>query len=127
MFGVCHGVTELEDGVLHSSFNKHFSYLLGAGANGHAYFILFFNLGKTLYGSDVPKFTAEDEERIVREHWDDQLTENLRFGALYQRKVRSVCTPLHEYVFKRWHFGRIMTIGDACHKVRFDNKICKLR
>lgn len=45
------------------------------------------------------------------------VTENISFKKLYDAKISSTLTPLPEYVFKRWHFKRIMTIGDAAHKV----------
>ncbi|KAF5657010.1 FAD NAD(P)-binding domain-containing protein [Fusarium heterosporum] len=75
-----------------------------------------FNLGKTFYGPEIPNFTKEDEDLIAKEHWKDQITEDLQFSDIYKRKVSSVCTPLHEHVYKHWYFGRIMTIGDSCHK-----------
>jgi hypothetical protein len=107
----------MASGSLHSVYNEHFSYLVPVGAGGRCYWFLVFNLGKTLYGPDVPHFTKDDEDSIVKTHYNDKITEDVTFGDLYKRKVTSVCTPLHEYAYKRWHFGRIMTIGDASHKV----------
>lgn len=78
-------------------------------------------MGKTLYGSEIPRFTKEDEEKLVKEHWDDHITPSLKFSDLYKHKISSVYTPLPEYVYKKWYFQRIMTIGDAAHKVCISN------
>ncbi|GKT53993.1 FAD binding domain-containing protein [Colletotrichum tofieldiae] len=73
-------------------------------------------MGKTYYGPDLPRFTKEDEAVLVKEHQNDRITEKFSFRDLYSAKISSVLTPLPEYVFKKWHFNRIMTIGDAAHK-----------
>ena len=97
-------------------FNDKFSYLVGSGTN-RTYWMLFKNIG-TRYGSDIPRFTEKDEEAVVKEHWNDYVAPTVQFSDLYKHKTKLVYTSLVEYVFKRWHFQRIMTIGDACHKVR---------
>lgn len=74
-------------------------------------------MGKTLHGSEIPRYTKEDEEKLVKEHWDDYITPTLQFSDLYKHKISSVYTALPEYVYKKWYFQRIMTIGDAAHKV----------
>lgn len=116
IFGISTGMTKMESGTLHSVFNNHFSYLVPVGPDGRCYWFLVFNLGKTFYGPEIPRFTKEDEEAIAKQHWHDRITEDIQFRDLYEHKISSVCTPLHEYVYRRWHFGRIMTIGDSCHK-----------
>lgn len=70
-----------------------------------------------MYGSDIPQFTKREEEDMVKEHWDDYVTPTVRFSELYEHKISSAYTSLPEYVYKKWYFQRIMTIGDASHKV----------
>ncbi|WYZ44688.1 hypothetical protein EsH8_VIII_000004 [Colletotrichum jinshuiense] len=113
------GISILKDwnaGTTQTNFNKHFSYLVIAGPQNRVYWFLFVNMGKTHYGPELPRFSKEDEENLVKEHRDDKITESLTFKTLYSAKISSVLTPLPEYVFKKWHFNRIMTIGDAAHK-----------
>ncbi|KAJ0163434.1 hypothetical protein CTA2_3014 [Colletotrichum tanaceti] len=104
-------------GTTQTNFNKHFSYLVIGGPRNRVYWFLFVNMGKTHYGPELPRFSKEDEARLVQEHRDDKITKDLTFGELYAAKISSVLTPLPEYVFKKWHFNRIMTIGDAAHKL----------
>jgi hypothetical protein len=70
-----------------------------------------------MYGSEIPRFTKEEEESLAKEHMNDRITPTLLFSDLYNKKIASVYTSLPEYVYKRWHFNRIITIGDASHKV----------
>ncbi|UDD62521.1 hypothetical protein AFCA_009834 [Aspergillus flavus] len=110
------GVRGIEKGTLSSVFNEKFSYLIPSGPGEKTYWFLVRNIGETMYGPDIPRFTKQEEETLVKEHWDDQITPTVRFSDLYKNKTSSVYTSLPEYVYKRWYFQRIMTIGDSCHK-----------
>ncbi|KAJ5112244.1 hypothetical protein N7532_000289 [Penicillium argentinense] len=116
IFGISRGVSGIEKGTLTSVFNEHFSYLVPSGPGDRTYWFLVRNMGKALHGSEIPRFTKDEEESLAREHWDDCITPNLRFSELYKNKISSVYTALPEYVYKRWYFQRVMTIGDAAHK-----------
>jgi hypothetical protein len=117
IFGISKGGPGVEKGTLNSVFNEHFSYLVPSGPGDRTYWFLVRNMGTTLHGSEIPRYTKEDEEKLVKEHWDDYITPTLQFSDLYKHKISSVYTALPEYVYKKWYFQRIMTIGDAAHKV----------
>ncbi|OHF03728.1 FAD binding domain-containing protein [Colletotrichum orchidophilum] len=110
-------IKDWEDSTVQTNFNKHFSYLVISGPSNRVYWFLFVNMGYTHYGPELPKYTKEDEAKLVKEHQDDNIIENFTFKDLYAARISSVLTPLPEYVFKKWHFNRIMTIGDAAHKL----------
>ncbi|GIC87473.1 FAD-dependent oxidoreductase [Aspergillus udagawae] len=116
IFGISEGVDGIEKGTLSSVFNEHFSYLIPSGPGDRTYWFLVKNMGKTLYGSDIPRFTKDEEEVLAKEHWNDLITPKVRFSDLYKKKLSSVYTALPEYVYKKWHFKRTITIGDAAHK-----------
>ncbi|KAJ5287811.1 hypothetical protein N7478_003497 [Penicillium angulare] len=117
IFGISQGVCGVEKGTLTSVFNEHYSYLVPSGPGDRTYWFLVKTMDKTMYGSDIPRFTKDEEEALAKEHWDDYITPTLRFSDLYKKKLSSVYTSLPEYVYKKWYFGRIMTIGDAAHKL----------
>ena len=102
---------------MQTNMHKGYSYLVISGPKGRVYWFLLVNMGETHYGPEPPRFTKKDEEALVKEHMNDQIVDHRTFGDLYSSKITSVLTPLPEYVFKKWYFRRIMTIGDAAHKV----------
>ncbi|KAJ6051561.1 hypothetical protein N7499_010901 [Penicillium canescens] len=116
IFGISEGVKGIEKGTMHSVFNEHFSYLVPSGPGDRTYWFLVLNMGKTLYGDDIPRFSETEEKAVAKEHWNDRITPTLQFSDLYKSKIASVHTPLPEYVYKKWYFQRMMTIGDASHK-----------
>lgn len=100
-----------------TNVNKSHSYLIVSGPDDRVYWFLFVDMGKMYHAEELPRFTKADEDLVVAQHKNDKLTEKFTFRDLYSKKVSSILTPLPEYVFKKWHFSRIMTVGDACHKV----------
>ncbi|KAJ3545296.1 hypothetical protein NM208_g2580 [Fusarium decemcellulare] len=96
---------------------QHHSYLVIAAPKSRTYWFLFDGLPETKYGKEVSKYTKADEEALVKARRDDPITEDLTFGDLYDKKLMSTLVPLEEYVFDRWHYKRIVTIGDSAHKI----------
>jgi 2-polyprenyl-6-methoxyphenol hydroxylase-like FAD-dependent oxidoreductase len=116
IFGMSQPIEELTKGT-HYIYNDNFSYLVMVGPGGKFYWFLFVKLPVPLYGRDIPRYTKEDELKLARQHASDQITPEVTFGQLYEAKTTSTLTPLHEWVFQKWHYNRIITIGDAAHKV----------
>lgn len=119
VFGISNPCPGINGGSCHSVFRDHSSYLVLGGLNGRVYWFFFFNLGKRVHSPDIPRYTKEDEDELVQDHFNDHILPDLTFGEMYGRKISSTLTALPEYVFKKWYFRRIMTIGDASHKVSF--------
>ncbi|KAF2142265.1 uncharacterized protein K452DRAFT_333069 [Aplosporella prunicola CBS 121167] len=77
---------------------------------------LFTNTGTKYYGEDLPPYNEKDVAETAHKHKDNGVTETVKFGDLYERKLIAVQTPLHEYVLERWYSQRCIVIGDAVHK-----------
>ncbi|KAF4966825.1 hypothetical protein FSARC_5540 [Fusarium sarcochroum] len=116
IFGISHPMKELSKGGQYV-YNHSFSYLVITGPGGRIYWFLFVKLPMPLFGNNIPRYTKDDEERLAQEHASDQITPEVRFGQLYEARTSSTLTPLHEHVFDKWYFNRIITIGDAAHKL----------
>ncbi|KAM0351752.1 hypothetical protein ACHAPU_002264 [Fusarium lateritium] len=115
IFGVSHPMDAFQSGV-HYVHNHDFSYLVIVGPEGRVFWFLFVKLPETRYGDDIPRYTKEDEARLAAEHASDKITPDVDFEHLYGARTMSTLTPLHEYVFEKWYYNRIITIGDAAHK-----------
>ncbi|KXH69438.1 hypothetical protein CSAL01_12133, partial [Colletotrichum salicis] len=101
----------------HTEFSRNRSYVAISAPRNRVYWFMFVALGKTYYGSaDIPRFTKHDEAALAVAHTDDQVTEDMAFGQLYDSRITSVLVALEEHVFARWHFGRIVLVGDSAHK-----------
>ncbi|KAF2138917.1 uncharacterized protein K452DRAFT_320584 [Aplosporella prunicola CBS 121167] len=100
----------------HTILGKHTSYLVFSGPGDRVYWFYFENIGGTRYGKDIPRYSKKDEEELVKKHLDDPIIDELKFRDLYNTRIISILTDLPEYSFKKWHFKRIVTIGDSAHK-----------
>ncbi|KAF5632679.1 zeaxanthin epoxidase chloroplastic [Fusarium sp. NRRL 52700] len=115
IFGISRPIEELTQGS-HYVYNDKFSYLVLVGPGGKFYWFLFVKLPVPLYAQDIPRYTDVDEEKLAAQHASDHITPQVTFGQLYGARTISTLTPLHEHVFEKWHYKRIITIGDAAHK-----------
>ncbi|CEI63201.1 unnamed protein product [Fusarium venenatum] len=115
-WGISHPTPSIKAGSIHVVMAKDHSYSLFAG-RGKLYWFLYVKNASIMHGKQVPRYTAEDERQLAEQYFEDHFGKTVTFGDVYKNKIVSSLTPLHEYQWKRWHFGRIMTIGDACHKV----------
>ncbi|KAJ4214447.1 hypothetical protein NW759_010463 [Fusarium solani] len=116
VFGISNPCNGIEPGASNSVFKKHESYIVNGGPKGRVYWFYFFKLPQRAYGDDIPTYTKEDEARVLKRAENDDITPSLKFKDVLDNKISSVLVPLQEYVFRQWHFKRIITIGDAAHK-----------
>lgn len=117
IFGISPRPDSLEHPSQHIVHYHGWAYIVGTGPDDRAYWTLFDGLKKTEHGEDV-KYSKDDETALAKQHFGDHITETTTFGELYNNRSMSTLVPLEEYVFKKWHFRRIITIGDSAHKVR---------
>jgi 2-polyprenyl-6-methoxyphenol hydroxylase-like FAD-dependent oxidoreductase len=96
------------------------AFLVTSGPKGRVYWFLFVKLPEVKHGKDIPRYTKEDEGLFVKEHQALPITESLTFGQLFSKGITSTLTPLHQVVFEKWFFDRMLLIGDSAHKVRRD-------
>lgn len=119
-YGCIFGISEpcgIEPGSSNSVFKKHQSYVVNGGPQGRVYWFFFFKLAQRAYGSDIPTYTREDEKLMLAQRENDNITPTIKFKDLVAKKISSSMVPLQEYVFRQWYYKRIITIGDAAHKV----------
>jgi len=115
-FGIAQDVDHWQDGDECFTIGDGKNFLVAPGPRGRVYWFLFRKLPEVRYGKDIPRYTKEDEAAFVKENFHLAINENLSFGKLYEKRISSSLTPLHEVVFKKWYFDRILVIGDAVHK-----------
>ncbi|KAL5613080.1 hypothetical protein FOVSG1_002143 [Fusarium oxysporum f. sp. vasinfectum] len=117
IFGISKRPSELGSRSQQMVIGEGHAYLIIAAPGDRTYWFLFDGLPETKHREDISKYTKADEEGLIKEHRDDHITRDVTFGELYDRKIMSTLVPLEEYVFDRWHYKRIITIGDSAHKI----------
>ncbi|GME28065.1 FAD binding domain-containing protein [Neofusicoccum parvum] len=112
------GISNETKGIAPLTFNytmkENHSYLTMTGPS--LYWFLFVRLEEQHDSLDLPRYTKDDEVKLAKTYWEDKVTEETTFGDIYTNRTASVLTILPEYVLTKWHFGRIITIGDSAHK-----------
>lgn len=99
-----------------NAFFKDCGYMILSAPRDRLYWFLFTEMGKAT-GKDVPRFSKEDEQRLAEKHYGDYVTEKSTFQHIYEHKEQTALVSLEDHVFTRWYYKRIVTIGDAAHKV----------
>lgn len=117
LFGISDKVPGIGEDTLHHVTNHGSSLFAASGPHDRTYWCLFTSLGSTYYGDALPPYDEKDEAEEARKHGNDAVTETTKFRDLYERRLVSVSTPLHEGVLDKWYDGRCMVVGDAVHKV----------
>lgn len=118
IFGISGPCKGIEPGMLNSVFREKDSFLVNGGPEHRVYWFYFFKLPEKLYGADIPRFSKEDEAKLLDKLREENILPTLKFGELVDKTITSNMTALPEYIYSRWYYERILTIGDASHKVR---------
>ncbi|KAJ0275259.1 hypothetical protein Brms1b_006614 [Colletotrichum noveboracense] len=100
-----------------TAYNDGWSCLIVNAPGNRTYWFLFEGVGDTKRGKDIPRYSKEDTEELALAHMSDRLYEEVTFGDIYKNKIMATLVPLEEYVFEKWHYKRIVCIGDASHKI----------
>ncbi|KAK1999781.1 FAD/NAD(P)-binding domain-containing protein [Colletotrichum falcatum] len=94
---------------------------LMGGAGGKVFVFWFWTLPEPLRScaavDDIPRFGEADKARELARAAAAVVADNgLRFGAVAEGLEYSGVTALPHFVMRRWHYGRILILGDAAHK-----------
>ncbi|KAM0187494.1 hypothetical protein ACHAPI_011129 [Fusarium lateritium] len=116
LFGISSSCPGVKPGDMNSVFRDKTSYLIIGGAKGRTYWFRFQKLPSRVYGSQTPRLSQQETDRALEDAKDEDILPGVKLSKLIDNKVSIASTALTEHVYKRWHFGRIMTVGDSSHK-----------
>ncbi|KAF6831150.1 FAD binding domain-containing protein [Colletotrichum musicola] len=117
IFGISKRPPGLPDTAIQiNAFFTNCYYMILSAPGDRVYWFLFVQASRSR-GVDIPRFTKDDERRLAERHFGDQITEKTTFEDIYTRKLHTSLVAIEDHVFPRWHFRKILTIGDAAHKV----------
>ncbi|CAH0057356.1 unnamed protein product [Clonostachys solani] len=116
IFGISKDVVGLPDNEQCLVTGEGRSFLVMSGPEQRVYWFFFNRIPEPKHGDEIPKYTRQDEAKLVKKSCHLPITEKVTFGDLYAKKISSTLTPLHEFVFQKWFFQRILLMGDSVHK-----------
>lgn len=87
------------------------------------FYFVFIGLDQTHHWPSFPKFTADDANRQAAKTANLPINSSLRFGQLWENRIRGKLINIEEGVFKTWHSRRIVLVGDSAHKVPYFNHL----
>ena len=117
LFAIAKTVESIPSNQQHFSWTGGYSYAILPGPQNKMYYSLFEKVEATKHGDQIPRYTEEDMFEMAERHFQDRITDKATFKELYATSTNRTLVPLEEHVFKRWHFHRIVTIGDSAVKV----------
>ncbi|KAH7144160.1 FAD binding domain protein [Dactylonectria estremocensis] len=115
-FGIAHKVAGWPQHEQNFTTGDKRAFLVCSGPEDRVFWFLFVKLPEAKYGRDIPRYTKEDEAVFVKKHQSLLITETLTFGDVFAKRITSTLTPLHQVVFEKWYFNRMLLIGDSAHK-----------
>ncbi|GAB5585966.1 hypothetical protein Unana1_00866 [Umbelopsis nana] len=92
------------------------SFLLAAGKGATVYWFYFHKLPERCKAPNIPRFTEQDTIDSAENVLDAFVTDTVTFGELWRNRKSAIKVPMEETVFKKWHYGRTVIIGDSAHK-----------
>ncbi|KAH8552031.1 hypothetical protein BGW37DRAFT_466643 [Umbelopsis sp. PMI_123] len=117
IFGISYNCDKMKAGNITTIFRPGSSFLIIAGREGTVYWFYFEKLDNKYTVPNIPRYTAEDAIKSAEKQLDAKITEDVTFGDLWKCRKSAIKVALEEGIFRRWHYGRFVVIGDAAHKM----------
>ena len=117
LWAVSNPVQGTVPGALYKVYGKDTSFLVITGKDNRPYWFIFDKMDKVHRVPNIPRFTHEDAEALVRKHLSTKLTDQLVLEDLWKQRMSYSLLPLEEALYDRWTWGRFACIGDSVHKV----------
>lgn len=118
LFGISNPTEGLKVGHIHIVYGSGSSFLLAVGKDGIVYWFHFRKLPQRYASPNIPRFTEQDALDSAEKELDSVVAENVTFGDVWKNQKSAIQVPMEESVFKKWHYGRSVILGDSAHKVK---------
>jgi 2-polyprenyl-6-methoxyphenol hydroxylase-like FAD-dependent oxidoreductase len=118
LFGISSRIPGTTLGELNVCFWEKKSFLLIIGKDYRTYFFLTQKYPKRREFGEIPRrYTQEETDIFAEKNLDRNITTNLKFRDIWERREVASLVPTEEAEFKLWHWGRIACVGDSIHKM----------
>ncbi|KAI1849753.1 hypothetical protein JX266_004702 [Neoarthrinium moseri] len=120
IFGIAKPMPEVQPGEVIGASTQGTAAGLMVGPKQELFTFWFWQLPEEMRSCPIgaiPRFGEDDKKRELERAASVILTSSgLRFQDVAENLQSSAVTALPHFVLRRWHFGRLIVIGDAAHK-----------
>lgn len=97
--------------------NHHRSYVVLAQPGAElCWWLALFKHDQTFSEGNIPRYTVNDHKDILDKYGSDKLGDTT-LRQLYESARHTVLVPIEEFTLDKWFLGRVVLLGDSCHKV----------
>lgn len=133
VFGISNPVEGVKSWEHVIRYNPNVTLFVFPGTDNGIFWLLFRKLDRSYTYPNTPRFTKEDAISTCESLADLAVWETVRFGDIWRQRRTFHMTALEEGLLRKWHYGRIVCIGDSVSKVmdsfsysRFHSKLLTL-
>ncbi|KAL4993921.1 hypothetical protein BDV10DRAFT_12813 [Aspergillus recurvatus] len=116
IFGISQGLTQVKPTETWKHIRQDRHYLCSGAPNGLTFWFVFFKNKENLPWDQL-RYTEQDKEQHAAEFASDQVRTDLTLGDMYRASTSTVLVPVEEFVLKRYHYKRILLLGDSAHRM----------
>jgi FAD dependent monooxygenase len=116
---------DIVQGASQILFNEKRSNIVISSTRNRNFWFLVLKHDKKYTYPNIPRFTPEESIAIMEKNTDLCVTQQTSMKDLWDKRTKFALASLEEVVFKQWHEGRIVLVGDSAHKVTL-RKPCKI-
>ncbi|KAF7169438.1 hypothetical protein CNMCM6106_004343 [Aspergillus hiratsukae] len=117
IFGISSPIDGLNAGDQVNAFFDHRTIVTIQGKGGRIYWFVIQKLHQKYIYPNSPRFTSSDAVAAAERLRNVLVYRDITFGAIWDRRETASMTALEENVFRTWHHGRMVLIGDSVHKM----------
>ncbi|KAL3490080.1 hypothetical protein BJX62DRAFT_226170 [Aspergillus germanicus] len=117
IFGISDSPPELRPGEQIASLHDGRSFLTFPGKDGRVFWFLLRKLDRQYPYSSASRWSSTELGKTAEQFAADHIWNGVQFGQLWKRRRVVGMTNLEEGVFSTWHWGHVVCIGDAMHKM----------
>ncbi|KAL4957974.1 hypothetical protein BDW69DRAFT_155076 [Aspergillus filifer] len=117
VFGVCKAPPGQDRWEHIVRYNQDFCFLFFPATGTDIFFNVIYRLKRKSHYPNIPRFSEAEAIQVCESVADFPVWNGVKFGDLWAQRTRVVLVPLEEYMYKDWHYRRIVCIGDSVSKM----------
>lgn len=117
VFGISERLPALQAGEHINSYSDGLCVITFHGEKGRIFWFLLAKLPEKTTYPNTPRFSAKDAASFCDKFASFRVSKDVCVSDLWKHKSCASMTALEEGLLERWHYDRIVLLGDSVHKV----------